>query len=73
MIKNRITGDVGQKKSSPRFRNNDRGFSIVELLVVTTIGIILTAVAVMNIAPLMKVSKAKSAQELVLGEMRNAH
>jgi prepilin-type N-terminal cleavage/methylation domain-containing protein len=68
MIKNKMTGDAVRKLGS-----RDRGFSVVELLVVTTIGLILSAVAVMNIAPLMKQSNAKSAQEMVLGEMRNAH
>jgi prepilin-type N-terminal cleavage/methylation domain-containing protein len=68
-----INKEASLKTDQERFKRTQRGFSVVELLVVATIITILAAIAVVNILPLMKQSKANTAQELVLGEMRNAH
>ena len=51
----------------------DQGFSTVELVVVVGIGLIVAAIALFNILPSLKKSRADTAQELVLGEMRRAH
>src|ERR1700689_1207736 len=49
------------------------GFSMVELSVVVLIILILVAVALVNMGPSAKNSKANAGMELVLGEMRRAH
>src|ERR1700730_957351 len=51
----------------------EQGFSTVELVVVVAIGLIVAAIALFNILPSLKKSRADTAQELVLGEMRRAH
>ena len=50
-----------------------RGFSVVELLVVTGVLTVVAATAIINIFPLLTKSKANSSLEMVLGEMRRAH
>jgi prepilin-type N-terminal cleavage/methylation domain-containing protein len=54
-------------------RAAERGFSMVELLVVVTIILILTAVALITMVPNVQRSHANAGMEMVLGEMRRAH
>ena len=49
------------------------GFSMVELLVVVTIILILTATALITMVPNVQRSKANAGMEMVLGEFRRAH
>ncbi|HEX4379217.1 MAG TPA: type II secretion system protein [Candidatus Acidoferrum sp.] len=50
-----------------------RGFSMVELLVVVTIILILVGSALVTMVPKVQSSRANAGMELVLGEMRRAH
>jgi len=50
-----------------------RGFSMVELMVVVLIILILVAVALVTMVPTVQNSRANAGMELVLGEMRHAH
>lgn len=50
-----------------------RGFSMVELLVVVTIILILTATALVTMVPNVQRSRANAGMEMVLGELRRAH
>jgi prepilin-type N-terminal cleavage/methylation domain-containing protein len=54
-------------------RRQQRGFSMVELLVVVTIILILVAAALVTMVPTVQNSRANAGMELVLGEMRRAH
>jgi prepilin-type N-terminal cleavage/methylation domain-containing protein len=59
--------------SIPATRQSQRGFSMVELLVVVTIILILVAAALVTMVPTVQNSRANAGMELVLGEMRRAH
>jgi prepilin-type N-terminal cleavage/methylation domain-containing protein len=61
------------KKSGAPVWPVERGFSTLEMLVVVSIILILSAGAIFNILPSLRKSKADAALELVLGEMRRAH
>jgi prepilin-type N-terminal cleavage/methylation domain-containing protein len=57
----------------PATQRSQRGFSMVELLVVVTIILILVAAALITMVPTVQNSRANAGMELVLGEMRRAH
>lgn len=59
--------------SIPATQRPQRGFSMVELLVVVTIILILVAAALITMVPTVQNSRANAGMELVLGEMRRAH
>lgn len=50
-----------------------RGFSMVEMLIVLSILLIMSATAVLQIGPMVKESKAQAALQTALGQMRRAH
>jgi prepilin-type N-terminal cleavage/methylation domain-containing protein len=51
----------------------ESGFSMTELAVVVTILLVVTAIALFNMVPSVKNSKANAGMELVLGVLRRAH
>jgi prepilin-type N-terminal cleavage/methylation domain-containing protein len=51
----------------------EHGFSMVEMTVAVSIVLLLIGVALVNIVPSLKSSKANAGMELVLGELRRAH
>jgi type II secretory pathway pseudopilin PulG len=51
----------------------ERGFSMVEMIVVSAIVFIVVATAIVSIAPSLRTSKSNAGMELVLGELRRAH
>jgi type II secretory pathway pseudopilin PulG len=51
----------------------ERGFSMVEVVVVTAIIFVVVATAIVSIAPSLRTSKSNAGMELVLGELRRAH
>ena len=59
--------------SIPATPRPQRGFSMIELLVVVTIILILVGVALVTMVPTVQNSRANAGMELVLGEMRRAH
>lgn len=61
------------KKRGVLLRRVDGGFSALEMVVVVSIILIVSATALFNILPSLRKSKADAARELVLGEMRRAH
>jgi prepilin-type N-terminal cleavage/methylation domain-containing protein len=63
---------LSQRCTRPLWRV-EQGFSLVELIIVISIGLTVTAIALTNIMPSVRQSKSDSAKELVLGEMRRAH
>jgi prepilin-type N-terminal cleavage/methylation domain-containing protein len=60
-------------RSAQCVSSTQSGFSMVELLVVVTIILILTAAALITMVPNVQRSHANAGMELVLGEMRRAH
>ena len=51
----------------------ERGFSMVEMIVVSAIVFIVVATAIVGIAPSLRTSNSTAGMELVLGELRRAH
>jgi prepilin-type N-terminal cleavage/methylation domain-containing protein len=70
---NKMDGNSIPQKCPRPLWQAEQGFSMVEMVVVISIILVVVATALVNILPLLKKSKADSAQELVLGEMRRAH
>ena len=64
---------VRRDRSARTVSSGQSGFSMVELLVVVTIILILTAAALITMVPNVQRSHANAGMELVLGEMRRAH
>ncbi len=53
--------------------HRERGFSMVEMVIVVGVILIVMATALMNIVPALKTAKSNAGVELVLGELRRAH
>jgi type II secretory pathway pseudopilin PulG len=54
-------------------RVREAGFSLVEAVVVLGVVFVVTATALINILPSLRISRANAGMEMVLGEMRRAH
>src|ERR1700753_2762015 len=61
------------REHAQRVSQAQSGFSMVELLVVVTIILILTATALITMVPNVQRSHANAGMEMVLGELRRAH
>jgi type II secretory pathway pseudopilin PulG len=61
------------KTPSHQQHTAESGFSLVETVVVLGVVLVVAATALMNILPSVRNSRANSAMEMVLGEMRRAH
>jgi prepilin-type N-terminal cleavage/methylation domain-containing protein len=72
-VTNKMHGNSLPQKCPGPLRQAEQGFSLIEMAVVVSVILIVSAIAVFNILPLLKKSRADAAQELVLGEMRRAH
>ena len=68
-----MDGNSLSQRRPGRLWRVERGFSTIELLIVMAIGLVVTGIALVSIAPSVKKSKSDIARELVLGEMRRAH
>jgi len=70
---NKMHGNSLPQKCPGPVWQAEQGFSALEMVVVISVILIVSATAVFNILPSLKKSRADAAQELVLGEMRRAH
>jgi type II secretory pathway pseudopilin PulG len=61
------------RKNQKYWKHVERGFSMVEVTVVSAIVFIVVATAIVSIAPSLRTSKSNAGMELVLGELRRAH
>ena len=61
------------KSLSRQQRIGESGFSLVETVVVLGVIFVVTATALINILPSLRISRANAGMEMVLGEMRRAH
>jgi type II secretory pathway pseudopilin PulG len=61
------------RKNQKYGKHVERGFSMVEMIVVSAIVFVVVATAIVSIAPSLRTSKSNAGMELVLGELRRAH
>jgi type II secretory pathway pseudopilin PulG len=64
---------IRNRKSQKYRKHVERGFSMVEMIVVSAIVFVVVATAIVSIAPSLRTSKSNAGMELVLGELRRAH
>jgi type II secretory pathway pseudopilin PulG len=75
-MENLVTGgslSMFGKGQSHQQRGAESGFSLLEMVVVLGVIFVVTATALINILPSLKLSRANAGMEMVLGEMRRAH
>lgn len=66
-------GKASLKENTCHSVRNRNGFSVVELLIVVAIMMIMIAVTFIQIGPVLRESKAQTALQTTLGQMRRAH
>ncbi|HZR63697.1 MAG TPA: prepilin-type N-terminal cleavage/methylation domain-containing protein [Terriglobales bacterium] len=52
--------------------HNTRGFSIIEMMIVIVVGLIGSAIAIMNVRPILQLAHANNAYNITLAAMRQA-